>query len=450
MSRLKGFIKKVLKRLLAPVINHENAILDKLYKRVEHNSAWNRNYYQPQIYQTNLSILFSQNKVKFTPGIKIRIAFLFYIPSAWASIESVWEAVNKDNRFEPVMLLFERIINEKSDQVLGGQAFLEERGIPYEWAEEYIAKAQKPHILLYISPWEKTHLPSHLHSNNIMQKGIRVAYITYGIEYAEVPWMSQRFSNNEFNAKPWRMYAISERMIEDHKMQSPQGYDHIRAVGHPKFDGLENKDRYALPEIISSFISGRKIVFMSFHFPFDTYWPHNAIPDITEYISFLNCIDKYPDIFFLLRPHPKFFFEYERKGFTEEVSAFKDAIKHAENCALYEDGDYRNALYNASFIVGDRSALMVEAAALRVPVLYMTNFFYQEKLLPSVAPLFDSYYQGNSAYDIERFIIMVVYEGMDYKKEEREDATRLCLPYLHGSSAERILNDLAERISAED
>jgi hypothetical protein len=384
---MKNFLRKILKSLCRPFLRRLDWRFDevkskfeelywrldaKIYhteKQIKDNTGWNINSRDPhsllnKTYQTNLALLFNQHKRLVKPGEPVKIAFLFYIPSAWASFESLWQALLADPRFEPLMLAYERTqesIGEQSDQIVGAKSFLAARGIPYACADDYLAGPETPHIMFYQSPWEHAHLPHYLHSDAIKARGIRVAYVTYGIEYAQMKSADATFSNNLFKTKPWRMYAISLRMIADHKRMSPQGYDHIAAVGHPKFDAFQRKGDFALAPELQRRIKGRKIVLMTFHFPFEDYWPHLPMPDIGEYIAFLEALPAWPQLFFLLRPHPKFFFEYEQKGQGEAVKSFRAA---AENCWLDESADYRNALFNAAYVVGDRSALMVEAAAL--------------------------------------------------------------------------------------
>ena len=127
----------------------------------------------------------------------------------------------------------------------------------------------------------------------------------------------------------------------------------------------------------------------------------------------------------------------------------KHIIEESENVYLYNDTDYRPALFSADCIIGDRSALMVEAGVMDVPVLYLTNFYYQEQLLPSVKPLFDSYYQGNTCYDIEMFLDYVMEKGHDYKQEQRRKAANKCIPNFDGQSGRRIADTIAKVMDME-
>lgn len=107
------------------------------------------------------------------------------------------------------------------------------------------------------------------------------------------------------------------------------------------------------------------------------------------------------------------------------------------------------ALTVADYYIGDRSALMIEAAVLGIPVLYMTNFYYKEKMLPYVEGLVESFYQGEKAYDIERFIDMVVINEQDYKKTHRMEEVKKSIPYFDGLCGKRIVDRMAELINIE-
>jgi len=400
-----------------------------------------------QLREDIIDILYLKNRVPIYANEKIRIIFLFQIPSVWPSWETVWTAISNDDRFEAKMILYDHVVREIS-QIQGARDFLIRNNIIFEEADNFDFEKYRPHIIMYQSPWEDTHRPSYLHADHMKKLGIRVAYIPYGIEYSDSVLDYYKFSNINFKAKPWRIYSISEKMKNDHMLYSSQGSDHIVVSGHPKFDAMLFPTLYELSKEYKRLIGKKKIIFWCMHFPI--YIEDKlVVPILNEYVNFTEKLNDYQDIFFLVRPHPKFIDDYKKLGYIKETNLFYNNIKNSENACFYFEDDYRPALLHADYVIGDRSALMVEACALNIPVLYLTNYFFTEKMLPSVEPIFDSYYHGSTCYDIELFIEIVVKKGLDYKEKDRIFALKECLPYLDGMCGKRIVNDLANSMYKE-
>lgn len=398
-----------------------------------------------EVYDNSTADVFEKRKIPYCEKEKIRLVYLFQIASCWPSFKSVWEIINKDERFDARLLLFDREQTEKS-QMSGAREFLIDNEIAFENAEMFDFLEFKPHIMIYQTPWDNSHRPAYLRSNKINAMGVRIAYIPYGIEYSNSVWRDYRFSNNKFMVKPWKIYVLSPAMKFEHYLQSDQGADHIVSTGLPKFDLLFHKERYCLSESIRTKIEKRKIVFWQMHFPALDGTPDYPEPNITEYLEFANNIDKYDEYFFLIRMHPKFIETYVKMGYEEETNDFLAALTNKENAYIYDDADYMSALISADAVIGDRSALMIEAIVLEIPVLYMTNFWYKEEMLDAVKPIYNSYYQGSKVYDMYRFMEFVMMKNMDYKKSERLSAKRECIPFFDGKCAERIVEDLVNSV----
>lgn len=398
--------------------------------------------------QDMLECLFLQNKIPYYLGEKIRVVMLFQIPSCWASVDSVWKALKEDSRFDVTMLLYDRELKEPA-QMKGCREFLLEKEIDFAEAESYNFSKERPHILIYQTPWDNVHRPDFLKADAIKRQGIRVVYLPYGIPYSASVSPDFIFSIVKLRAKPWLSFELSNSMIVEHKFLSPYGADYLLATGLPKFDSLYNREQFPLESYILEMVGSRRIVFWQMHFPSLNGNANYPEPHISEYLKFAKKIREYGDLFFIVRPHPKYFDMCIEKGFADEAEEFIEVLKSTENLYIYNEPDYRPALLNSDYVIGDRSALMIEAIVLGVPVLYMTNFYYKEKMLSAVEPIFESYYQGSESYDMERFVDLIIYRGKDYKADERRKACELCVPLFDGNCGQRIVNSMAEKIIAE-
>ena len=407
-SRVKKIIKKSahvvtlpLQYLMVVLLRTAYKYMDKsvehwtweCFKRVEKklsdNSRTNR-------YLTEL--LAKANRIPYHSGEKIRLVYLFQIPSCWPSFQSVWEILKDDGRFDVRFLLYDREQREKN-QMKGAREFLVASGIPFEVAEEFDFEEFEPHIMIYQTPWDDSHRPDFLKSDAMSSLGIRIAYVPYGIEYSQDVWCDYIFSNNKFLATPWRVYTLSPQMKTAHRLKSAQGAAPVRITGYPKFDiiyhALHSEDDL-LPPALRQQAAGRKIVFWQMHFPAKDGTPDIPETSIYDYIQFAKYLPELQDRFFVLaRPHPKFEEQYAKFGMGEQAREFFQLLADCPNVYMYDEPNYMPALISADCIIGDRSALMVESCVLDKPTLYMTNLWYKERMLDAVAPIFDSYYQGS-------------------------------------------------------
>lgn len=103
---------------------------------------------------------------------------------------------------------------------------------------------------------------------------------------------------------------------------------------------------------------------------------------------------------------------------------------------------------HADFIIVDRSAVMVEAGAINVPVLYVSNKEYNEPVTKAIEPLINSYYQANSCANMVGFLDMCR-NGKDPKREAREKAFHMCIPNYDGRCGMRIKEDIVNGVIEE-
>ena len=195
----------------------------------------------------------------------------------------------------------------------------------------------------------------------------------------------------------------------------------------------------------------RRIVLWKVHFPKVIYENGKTIlvtPKISEYIKFAGKLEQYSTLFFIFMPHPRFKeFNQDRKV-QRELAQLMECLLSKENVHIDNNDDYRNSLMHADGIIVDRSAVMVEAAATGVPVLYLYNKEFDEPLTEAIRPLVDSYYHGTTCLDMERFLAMFQ-AGKDPLKECRNRRFGECIPFFDGNCGARIRDDIEASIPVE-
>lgn len=394
----------------------------------------------------------------YTPyreGEIVRIVFLFQAASIWASWESVYEACMADSNVEVKMLLLTQSGMEKA-QMVTAKEFLIRKRIPYEVFETFDLDTYKPHAAFVQFPYDLSyHTPDAL-SLRLKEKGIRIAYIPYGIEISdEKNARRDHFENFVVENSRW-IFTCCEA-VKDEYQKYCRNREAVRMCGSPKFDGLAHKEDYPLAQEFEKKANGRRIILWKMHFPKKIFADGTArqiTPDLDDYIRFAKESGKYRDLFFIVMPHPKMLYGMAESDIKGDASLKKKAdellriIQNADNAAVDASDDYRNSLYHADAIIMDRSAVMIEAAMTGKPVLLLRNSDYQEKWTNGIRQVADTFAQGSRAEDMEQFLESVRMENC-LGQEKTEKALEQYFPY-QGGLCGRQIKELVKRELAQE
>lgn len=389
---------------------------------------------------------YCQNRIPYISGEKIRIVFLFQIASFWPSWESFYRSCMEDERIDAKFVFLDETGSEKS-QMLTAHDFLVENKISYINYNEFDMEQFAPHVLVMQTPYDRWHRKEVHWANIYRSKGYRIVYIPYGVEISDTEDSHKLHFESNVIRNCWRIYTFSEVMKNDYSMYCINSRA-VRVLGLPRFDSYKNADRQLLPEPVERRRKGRPVILWKVHFP-KVIWENGKrcmiTPELKEYLSFSEKISHFSDFFFIFMPHPKFREMNLEPGMKDVTQRILDNLSACENVWLDDRDDYRASLMNADFIIVDRSAIMVEAGAVDVPVLYMTNQTCNEPITKAILPLINSYYQGNCCTDMVDFIENCR-KGWDPNQEARRKAFQYCIPMFDGKAGERIKENVIEGV----
>lgn len=419
------------------------------YKRIADKlDAMERNYAYLQ--NSVAKMHYKNNQVHYVPGEKIRIVFLFQIASFYPSWESLLESCKTDERVDARLVFLDETNTEKS-QMLTAHSFLEENSMVYENFDQFSFEQFRPHILVIQTPYDEWHRKEEHWANRFREQGFRLVYIPYGIEISDTEDSHKLHFNTNVINNCWRIYTFSETMCEDYMKYSSNGSS-VRALGLPRFDYYYKAKKTSLPEHVETRRNGRPVVLWKVHFPKIIYENEQNItvtPSLDEYVKFAEKICNYKELFFVLMPHPKFLEKNKNPETQAKLSQIIETVAASENTWIDTNQDYRNSLMCANYIIVDRSAVMVEAGALGVPVLYMSNPIYYEPVTKAIKSLIDSYYQGTTCEDMCNFLDMCL-SGKDIMLTARKRAFKECIPYFDGKCGERVKEDMINGVINEE
>jgi hypothetical protein len=426
IRKLKTKIKQLILKLLQPIIK-------KVVQGVNNNKT-------VEYMIANLS--HQTLKRPYIDDEKIDIVFLFQAASFWSSWESVWNVCNEDDRFNPIMLVCDDSLKEKT-QFITAQSFLKNKNIPFNHISEVNLSDINPHIVVLHTPYDG-HRPKYLHANMLSSKGYRIVYITYGIEISDINKARNDHFKGNVTTNAWRVYTFSKEMIKDYKFYSPTGGDMVRSFGHPKFDYLNKKCFPSLPEDIKEQANDKKVVLWKVHFPKEVDGKL-ITPSLEMYEELLQNIESYSELFFIFMPHPKF---YEQLSVLGDAEKFKEEINSKKNLVEFTNDDYRPVLMNCDYYMIDRSAIMVEAGVTGKPILYISAK-EAEAMTEPIQKIVDSYYQACEFSEIKTFLDDIVVASTDPLKENRLEVFKSVIPTIDGKSGYKIKEDMKNTLINE-
>ncbi len=400
--------------------------------------------------------------IPYCSGEKIRIVFMFQVASFWPSWDSLYYSCIKDDRFETKLYWIDEKAGEPS-QMETAEIFLKTSEIEFETYDFHKILLFRPHYAVFQTPYDKGHRNPSAWTARFVHSGIRVVYIPYGIEISNTKESQfKHFSMSVVN-NAYLIYVISKEMKKEYDRYC-LNRKAVRALGLPRFDGFKNRNSFPLSKQLNEKIKDRKIILWKVHFPkvfIENGKKKQATPKIEEYLYFTEYVKSRKDIFFIFMPHPKFCDSTIDETLRPLALKLVDKLSKMDNVYIDYKDDYRPSLINSDGIIVDRSAVMVEAGVLDVPVLYMSNQDYYEPMTLPIEGLIKAYEQGSTADDMIGFIDRV-YKGIDKKKGERREAVKEHITCFDGKNGQRIkenllyeinlpgYNDIPQKITKED
>lgn len=385
-------------------------------------------------------------------GEKIDTLFLFQAGTVWPSLDTVYRSCLEDCRFNVRLVLVTETTVEKS-HMFGAKNFLEEKGLTYELYEDIDFELYCPHVVFIQFPYDAAcHTPETL-SIQFKRRGSRVVYVPYGIEISDTEIARKDHFASFVVENCWRLYTSSEKIKAEYDKYC-RNRRAVRVTGSPKFDAISTKEMLPLKEEIINAANGRPILVWKMHFPKKINEGgviKQITPYMTEYLEFVEYVANCSDLFFILLAHPKMLRGVVDSDVQGDANLMKQVQDLIEKCRglenIYIDGsdDYRNSFYHADGIIMDRSAVVIEAAMLDVPVLLMKNEEYSEPMTTPVEEVCDSLEQGNTCHHMMEFVENFK-KGLDTKRSVRKETVDKNFPFLDGKCGERIKNDILQSL----
>ena len=383
-------------------------------------------------------------------GKKVKVAFLHMYITSCQHIP-IFERMLEDEHFDPYFIVNPDVMRDKQNfdfqynrtltqlrEKYGEDRVLE--GYDYE-TNTYKDFTNEFDIMTTSNPYEKM-AHEYFRVSYWANKYIPIFYISYF--YMGRCWVTINNLKAPTYDYLWKFFAENKYVVKlARKYQTLKGLN-IEVAGYPKLDKMaqvQTKEKDYKSIIIA---------------------PHHLIGNSdTDIGCFLQYADlllelpkKYPDIYFVFRPHPMLETALRDNGFwsEEKTSEYYRKMSEYENVEMSLEGDYLDVFANSDALIHDCGSYAAEYLYTGKPCAYMLRESVNQKKTHTKFGMkcINSHYLIKNEADFIDFIENVVIKGIDKKKEERNKFAKNEVMFNYPNATEYIFNYLKKKLIIGD
>lgn len=381
---------------------------------------------------------------------QVRAVFFAELGEKWDAMESVYEYMRDDPRFDPVVVrtpvgrVVER--NGKREQEVIYEDFLTSMGIPALGYDQYDMERDCPELAFISQPYESCTLEQFWPEN--IAKYTRLVYLPYYI-----PGLIGKASIDYQCRFPvyrcaWKVIGMSERHQRFYSRYSANKGGNMLLTGFPKFDAYVRlrAQQCPVPESWQYALAGRRAILWNTRYDYQ----FSSIPYFEQLLAWFQ---KNKDCALIWRPHPmtdavtKLYYPSE---IYEKLQDYIALAKREDNIIFDEETSCKAAFSVSTAMISDYSSLIPQYLLLDKPVLWTTSD--QEKYEATQQDYFVNWNWMESATNVEDVLAFLerIQNGCDERAELRKSVLLHDIPIADGHCGERVCNTLWECLHAED
>ncbi len=379
---------------------------------------------------------------------QVRAVFFAELGEKWDAMESVYEYMRDDPRFDPVVVRTPvgRVVERdgRREQEIIYRDFLTPMGVPSLGYEQYDIEADCPELAFISQPYESCTLEQFWPEN--IAKHTRLVYLPYFAPFSNYETAREALCEMPVYRHAWKTIGSSEKHYQYYRRYSANRGANMLVTGVPKWDPTVRLiDHPAeLPEAWHSAVMGRKAIL------WNTFYDYNG-SSLLYFDDIYSWFQAHDDCALIWRPHPMmgtvtklYYPEQYYKRFCECISL----IDHAPNMVVDRESSYQAAFSWSIAQISDLSSMMFQYLLLDKPVLYIKtdgrgkvnqSFFIDDCWMA----------RANHAADIERFLERAS-QGIDDTAQIRKLVRQRDIPLADGFCGERVCESLWTFLHKED
>lgn len=366
---------------------------------------------------------------------KIKVVFLVQYAQVWNKLETVYERMLEDERFEAKLLavpekitdidkkIYEHFYNIYGDKVID----------TYHNGHWFDLKGYKPDYVFYQRPYDQ-YLPEEYRSG-VVSEYARVCHVPYG--YQVMRTTEHSAMNKLFFRNAYIYFAENTIYYEKNrnrfKKSHREGVRKTLNIGYPALEKFLQKKCDKDNEYFNVLWTPR--------------WTEDKDSGGSNFINFKDQVLELPrenkNIFLMFRPHPMTFDHFVSVGriTQQEVDAYKQVYEendrmHYDNSAAYEE-----MFWKSDVLLTDASTIIVEYFLTGKPVVYCDTGAKPNAFLEELTKVF---YVVKTWEEAKR-VVLELANGIDPLREKREQKRK----ELMGNDLEHISKRFLDEIYSD-
>jgi len=353
---------------------------------------------------------------------KIKVAFFLIHEAVW-KYEGVYRLMEKDERFDPVVIICPYILYGETTMFKEmDQAYNSFFNRGYHVISTYDKNSKKwldikemvdPDIVFFTNPHPLT--KDEYYIGNFPKT--LTCYVPYTFQ---TTYHYNQNYNRFFHNVLWKAYYqtdIHKKIAAKYAMNRAKN---VVVTGYPGIDGFLKEGEYRLDKKRTD--SKKKIIWA----------PHHTIEGEGMDLNFSNFLRYHGfiielakeyrhKIFITFKPHPNLRPKLNKIWGQEKTDRYYKFWQENDFCALNE-GDYQKLFIESDAMIHDCDSFLGEYLALNKPVLYTDHDNHvKDRLNEFGKPAFDMHYHAKNEREIMNFIVDVVLNEDDRMEKMREN-----------------------------
>ena len=399
---------------------------------------------------------------KIRRGGKVKVFFLIAQPSKFG-METIYEGMLASELFDPCIYSVYYDKNKQLDGILRQQCdtnfdYWRRKGyrVLNGFDEEYKPVPlyeRKPDIVFISDP---VLFGFSSFKNHIFNWHYLTCYVPYGLSIMED-------SAYHFNFVPinemWKVFCQTRYDYEQFINCSRHFGLNAVYYGYPEFDSYARPiEEGNIPDKINN---GKPIVIYAPHWSIKDPKRNNISTFHLYWKYFLSLLEKYPDINFVFKPHPRLLprlYDLIDDKTIMKPEAYHEYVRQwneAPNGFVMGEGDYIDLFRKSVVLITDCGSFIGEYLYTHNPCIYLVNpnLFHFGKIKNNFLEKYSlygqeiltTYYICHSEKEIQKNFENVVIKKIDNKKELREQVMKKYSEYI-GNAGQRIVEHLTRAL----
>ena len=365
---------------------------------------------------------------------KIRVGFIVQMPEIWDKEAPIFEAMQKDSKFDPLLIIVPSYDISKSNYCDYGYEldfFLKKYSnsniiVAYENKHWRDLKELKLDYVFYQRCWE-SYLPVQYHTKNVI-KYSKTCYIPYCFHALD---LDESYYNTNFFTYLYMFFCCSKDQYEEVPYRK---YRHCVFLGYPS---LDNNSHYN-----DLFADGTKKTIL-----WTPRWVNDDNTGGSTFLKYLynipELISSHDNIRLLLRPHPLSFQYAVKTGAltNDEVMNYKNRMK--ELGITFDDNAFiEETLKVTDILISDFSSILIHYYLLGKPLIYCSST--DVKFSRTYKYIIQSSYIAKNWDDVIKYSKMLICGKDPLAIERKNKIESICNE--HVGAIEKIIKELIENV----